>query len=44
MLLNVDIQVVTPNKAKEHMEEEIIKVVEVEEVDQGLKVPDIDVV
>ena len=44
MLLNVDIQLVTPHKAEEEPEEELIEVVDVEEVDQGLKVPVMDLV
>ena len=39
----VDIHVVTPQKAEENLEEEVIEVVEVEDVDQSLKVPSINV-
>ena len=36
--MNVDLQVVTPNKAEEDLEEEVIKVVDVDYVDQSLKI------
>ena len=43
MLLDVNIQVVTTHKAREDLEEEVIKVMKVEDADQGLNVPDMDV-
>ena len=43
VLLDVNIQVVTTHKAREDLEEEVIKVMKVEDVDQGLNVPDMDV-
>ena len=43
VLLDVNIQVVTTHKAREDLEEEVIKVMKVEDADQGLNVPDMDV-
>ena len=43
-LLNVYLQVITPHMDEEDPEQGTIKVVEVEDVDQGLNVPAMDVV